>query len=311
MQSYGVMISLILSVSKRTDIPAYYSYWFMDKIKQGKVAYRNPKFANMVYELPLNSDVVDCIVFWTKDPTIMFNNGNFDTLKRYGYKFYFELTVNAYDESIEPNLTSKKSIIAAIQQMSDSLGKICIDLRYDPIFIDSLHTVEWHKNQYRMLLHELGHYCSKSIISFIDNMGRNKISHFKSPTEDEKISLCEAFVNTAKKYNLTVNTCAENLSKELIDIGVVPNACIDSDKISNILNYRLKVAKSGSRQACNCVNNIDIEEYNTCKTGCAYCYAADKMTTDCNNIVESLLLNGDFKPNDIVTKKELNSLLKR
>lgn len=96
---------MILSVSKRTDIPAFYSEWFFNRIKEGFVLVRNPFNYNQVSQVKITPDVVDCIIFWTKDPKPMLER--LDIIK--DYKYYFQVTITPYDKTIETNVREKKT----------------------------------------------------------------------------------------------------------------------------------------------------------------------------------------------------------
>ena len=132
---------MIISASRRTDIPTYYSDWFYSRIKDGFVLVRNPMNIHQVSKISLSSDVVDGIVFWTKNPIPMMTK--LDEIKDYSY--YFQFTLNAYGKDVEPNVPSKNEIIIpAFQKLSQKMGKDKVVWRYDPIFFNENYTMDYH-----------------------------------------------------------------------------------------------------------------------------------------------------------------------
>ena len=132
---------MIISASRRTDIPAFYSDWFFNRIKEGYVLVRNPMNAHQISKISLSADVIDCIVFWTKNPRPMINR--LDELKDYNY--YFQFTLNSYAKDIEPNVPSKdKEIIKSFRELSEKIGKDRVVWRYDPILINDNYSVDHH-----------------------------------------------------------------------------------------------------------------------------------------------------------------------
>ena len=122
---------MILSVSRRTDIPNYYSEWFYNRIKEGFLYVRNPMNAHQISEIKITPDVVDCIVFWTKNPLPMIKR--LDEIKDYNY--YFQFTLTGYGNDVEINLPNKKTkMIPVFQELSEKIGKQKVIWRYDPIF---------------------------------------------------------------------------------------------------------------------------------------------------------------------------------
>ncbi len=156
---------MIISASRRTDIPSYYSEWFFNRIKEGYVCVRNPMNIHQVGKIPLSPDVIDGIVFWTKNPTPMLNR--LDEISQYNY--YFQFTVNSYNTDIETNIPSKNDvIIPTFQKLSKQIGKNRVIWRYDPILINEKYTLEYHLTYFKMMADKLADYTEKCTISFID-----------------------------------------------------------------------------------------------------------------------------------------------
>ena len=133
---------MIISASRRTDIPSYYSEWFMNRIKEGFLYVRTPMNVHQVSKISLSPDVVDGIVFWTKNPAPMMDK--LDLLSDYAY--YFQFTVNSYARDIEPNIPNKNdTIIPLFKKLSNRIGKDRVIWRYDPILLTEKYTIEYQE----------------------------------------------------------------------------------------------------------------------------------------------------------------------
>lgn len=263
---------MILSVSKRTDIPRFYSDWLFNRIKEGFVLVRNPFNYNQISKVVITTDVVDCIVFWTKDPGPMMDKLNL--IKDYNY--YFQFTITPYDKSIELNMREKKDIIKTFIELSNEIGKERIIWRYDPILINDKYTLDYHKKLFNRMCQLISPYTNKCIISFLD--GYKKISknvaenNIRCLTDDEMKQFGREFSSIAKKYNLKIETCAEGI--DLSDYGIEHGSCIDKKMIEQVIGCELnKLNKSKERENCGCYQSIDIGQYDTCVNNCIYCYA--------------------------------------
>lgn len=263
---------MILSVSKRSDIPRFYSEWFFNRIKEGFVITRNPFNYNQISKIKITPDVVDCIVFWSKDPQPMIDK--LDLIKDYNY--YFQFTITPYDKTIEKNLRDKKDIINTFINLSKKIGKEKIIWRYDPILISDKYTLDYHKKLFDRMCQLLSPYTNKCIISFLDEY--KKVSKNIEKTSIRSLSKNEMFVfgkefsEIAKKYNLKIDTCAEEIDLSMYGIG--HSSCIDKDKIEEITCCKLtKLKFMKERSNCKCYQSIDIGQYDTCINNCLYCYA--------------------------------------
>lgn len=306
---------MIISASRRTDIPAYYSEWFVNRIQEGFVYVRNPMNIHQISNISLSRDVVDAIVFWTKNPVPMM-----DKIDKFSnYPFYFQFTLTSYGKEVEAGLPSKNQVlIPAFCDLSKRIGRERIVWRYDPIFINDTYTVEYHKKYFRTLASKLGEYTEKCTVSFLDlyrNTERNiRPLGIRVPTKDEQMEIMKSFVETAQEYGFYIDTCAEEI--DLSELGIAHAHCIDQERIERIGKFHLKVKKdSNQRDVCGCVTSIDIGTYNTCKNGCAYCYAnyskatVEKQTN--NHNPKSPLLFGGVGDGDVIKDKKMESLIKR
>lgn len=263
---------MILSVSRRTDIPAFYSDWFYNRIKEGFVYVRNPMNIHQVSKIDINSDVVDCIVFWTKNPKAMLNR--IDELDKYNY--YFQFTINPYNQQLELNVPRKGNIMETFQILSEKIGSNRVVWRYDPILLSHDIGIDYHKKYFEEIAKRLYSYTNKCTISFIDNYKKTeknlKGTASRELLDNEMIILSKELVKIASAYNIEIQTCAEKIDLE--SVGIKHGRCIDNAIIEDIVGYQLETKKDkNQRSECGCIESIDIGEYNTCPHNCLYCYA--------------------------------------
>lgn len=298
---------MILSVSRRTDIPAFYSEWFSNRLKEGYVLVRNPMNYHQVSRVKLSPSVIDCIVFWTKDPTQIIEK--LDLLSE--YKYYFQVTINAYDKSIERNVPSKIQVIESFKKLSDKIGKEKTIWRYDPIILTDKIGIDYHCKHFDMISSKLEGYTDRCIISFVDsykkterNMGSIKII----PIDNQKmLELGERLSEIGHKYGINIGTCSEMI--DLSSAGIEHARCIDDRLISKIIGRKIAVKKDkNQRTSCGCAESVDIGAYNTCRHGCLYCYANYSDVKVRNNIsthsLNSAMLTGDIEPDDKITDRK-------
>ena len=264
---------MIISASRKTDIPAYYSEWFINRIKEGFVYSRNPMNPHQISKIPLNTEVVDCIVFWTKNPIPMIPK--LDELK--GYNYYFQFTLTGYGKDMEANLPDKKEkLIPAFLELSDKIGPERVIWRYDPIAFNDIYTPDYHLNAFEQIAGALKGHTEKCVISFVDMYKKIQINmrsmNIDEASDERMYSFAEQLYKIATGNNMVLATCAEKI--DLTPIGIEHNACIDGKVIEKICGGKLKAKKDPSqRSECQCVESREIGTYNTCANGCRYCYA--------------------------------------
>ena len=193
---------MILSVSRRTDIPNYYSDWFVNRIKEGFLYVRNPMNAHQISKIDLSPDVVDCIVFWTKNPANMLEK--LEYLKDYIY--YFQFTLTGYGKDIEPNLPDKrKELIPTFRTLSKKIGKEKVIWRYDPILIRKRYTMDYHLKAFEEIANSLADYTERVVISFVDlytkTQRNTKKLDIRQMTSDEMSSMAAQMAQIASKHN--------------------------------------------------------------------------------------------------------------
>ncbi len=306
---------MIISASRRTDIPSYYGDWFCRRLQAGYVLARNPMNPCQVSKISLSPEVVDGIVFWTKNPIPMLPR--LPELSRYPY--YFQFTLNAYGKDVEPNLPAKgQTLIPTFQALSRRIGKDRVVWRYDPIFFNQTYTFAYHCNYFEQLAQRLHAFTDQCTVSFMDSYRCTRQS--MKPLAPQVISLPEKtalmgrFAAIAGSYGLRLATCAEALDLE--KLGIAQSCCVDKARLEKIGGYPLTVAKDkNQRPACGCAASIDIGMYDTCQNGCLYCYASHSAKTLQRNRqrhqIASPLLCGKPGPEDVVTERAAASCKNR
>ena len=305
---------MILSVSRRTDIPNYYAQWFINRVKEGFVYVKNPMNEHQVSKIPINPEIVDCIVFWTKNPEGMMQY--LDELKEYMY--YFQFTLTGYGRDIERNVPDKKKVmIPRFQELSRKIGKERVIWRYDPIFFNEKYTEEYHLMAFEQIAEKLCGYTSKCVISFVDMYQKNKSflnqNGFLQKSDDQLRSFAAKLNEIAKKYGMKVASCSERI--DLKSVGIEHNCCIDKETIEKLIGYSITGKKDkNQRLECGCIESVEIGRYNTCKNGCKYCYATYDETSVINNCkkydASSPILCGSICEGDKITERKIKSLKK-
>ncbi len=268
---------MIISASRRTDIPAFFSEWFINRIKEGYVLSRNPMNRNQLLRLVLSPDIVDCIVFWTKNPIPMIPK--LDALKDYCY--YFQFTLTGYGKDVEAHLPDKKKdLIPAFQRLSEKIGPERVIWRYDPILVNDTYTVDYHISAFTQIAEALNGYTEKCVFSFVDDYSKNSTAlrslNVRNLSGDEMRDISVKLRDIAKANNMVIATCAEEIDLE--ELGIEHNACVDKALIERLTGGKIKDTKkntkdSGQRKACKCMPSKEVGCHNTCGNGCVYCYA--------------------------------------
>lgn len=303
---------MILSVSRRTDIPACFSEWFMNRIREGRVYVRNPMNCRQVSGIAITPDVVDCIVFWTKNagPLMPY----LDELSEYPY--YFQYSITGYGRDVEPNVPDKKkSVIPSFRELAEKIGAKRVIWRYDPILFSKRYTPEYHLKAFWQIAEALNGSTEKCVISFVDVYARNKkniraLETFDLP-ENELGEFAGLLAEIARRNGMTTASCAEKM--DLSQYGIEHNCCIDKKLIEEIIGKPLNVRKDPSqRMECGCVSSMEVGSYNTCSHGCVYCYAnfsQESVKENCKRYApHSPILCDSITQDDKVTVRKVRLL---
>ena len=248
---------MIIQTGMRTDIPAFYSKWFLNRIKEGYVLVRNPYNLQSVTRYSLSPDVVDLIAFCTKNPAPMLPE--MDALKDYGQ--YWFVTITPYGRDIELNVPDKEKVMEDFKRLSDIVGINSVGWRCDPILLTEHYTLERHIDDFRHMAKTLSGYTQSCVISFIDlyRKVRRNFPEAEEVGKEERITIGKAFAEIGKEYGITIRACAEGTE---LEPNGVDHAVLDVPKRKN---------QRGGQ--CACVLGTDIGAYDTCAHFCRYCYA--------------------------------------
>lgn len=274
---------MIVSASRRTDIPACYSDWFFNRIRNGYCMVSNPYNPKQIKRVDLSPEAVDGFVFWTKDPAPMLPRLN--ELENYNY--YFTFTLTPYDKEIEPGFLDKATLLKTFKDLSLMIGAEKVIWRYDPVILNDKYSIDFHIDKFWEFSEHLSDYTNKCVISFVDEY--RSISKAlasigaQAIPEEQMIEMAEHFSKAALKADMKLATCCESI--DLSPYGIAHNSCIDSKLLSQIAGRQIKAGRDkNQRENCGCAASIDIGVYDTCPKGCLYCYATHSKNVLSKNL---------------------------
>lgn len=274
---------------------------------------KNPMNAKQVSKIPLEKESIDCIVFWTKDPTRALEK--LEELDNYPY--YFQYTLNPYDESIERRVPPLKERIETFKELSWRIGRERVVWRYDPIFLTREMGISYHLENFHYLSEELGDYTCTVMISILDYYKKIRKNmealSYREMTSKELNRLIPSLKDMSQRKGLNIFSCAEDL--DLKALGIEPGRCIDHRLVSQLLGQEVDIKKDkNQREVCGCVESIEVGVYNTCLHGCRYCYAnfSDSVVkNNCNkHDPKAPLLIGHVEDQDKITPRKIKTYRK-
>ena len=295
---------MILNVSGRTDIVAFYTEWFMNRYKEGYLDVRNPFNKKLVSRIYFSD--VDLIMFCTKNPIPII-----DKIKEINKPILFHITLTPYNKDIEPNVIDKTKIIEGIKKLSKIIGIDNIYVRYDPIIISDKYNIDYHIKAFSKLCSLLNGYVKRIIISFLDeykNVKENRnILKYKTLTDNDYKLIGEYFSKIASNNGMTVQTCFED--RNLVEYGLIKGECLSHELAYKLTGKSYKSWTARKERKCNCVQMVDIGVYNSCKHFCKYCYANYNEKEVINNYKNhnpnSSLLIGELENDDIIKVRRI------
>lgn len=276
---------MIISASRRTDIPAFYAPWFINRVRAGFCAVPNPFNRSQVARVSLLPADVDVIVFWTRNPRPLFPY--LAELDGLGFRYYFQFTILDNPRSIDPKSPPAETAIRACREMAERTGPQRVIWRYDPIVFSDGTPAAFHLEAYRRIAAALQGAAGRSVISIMDNYSkaRSRLSRLPGqgfrPFEPHETAaalqeLVPALAETARQHGMEIVSCAEEL--DLRPFGVAPGKCIDDGFIQQVFGIQVGAKKDPSqRKECGCVVSKDIGMYDSCLFGCQYCYATQSF----------------------------------
>jgi hypothetical protein len=286
---------LIISASRRTDIPAFYAEWFMNRIREGFFYSVNPFNPSRVKTISLHVENVDAIVFWTKDAEPMMQYVS--ELDYMGYKYYFQYTLNDYPRIFEPNMKPVEERLDTFMRLSRKIGKSRVVWRYDPIIVSNLTPLEYHIERFEKIAGRLSGFVERVVISFVDFYGKVnhrwkqligsgalKIADIAKPEHAGKMELfVSRLIKTADGAGIEIFSCAEKA--DFSHLGLKHGSCIDASLINRVFGMDIHAKKDkNQRRECLCAQSVDMGMYNTCLHMCTYCYANSNE----KNIIENV-----------------------
>ncbi|MDA8226733.1 MAG: DUF1848 domain-containing protein [Desulfitobacterium hafniense] len=301
---------IIISASRRTDIPAFYSRWFMNRIREGYCTVVNPYNRNQVSRVSLHPEDVDVIVFVTKNPKPMIPY--LDELDSKGYRYYFQFTLTGYSPELEAYVPDLDSSIKTFVDLASRIGPGKVIWRYDPIIISNLTGYEYHKTMFQKIAEYLKGSTNRVIISIVTAYRKAALQFEQLAKQDIHISkdlnpvyfedMIRTIYLTSSQNDMEIFSCAEK--HDLRPFGILPGKCIDNEYIERLFGISVTQKRDKSqRLQCGCVDSKDIGFYDTCLHGCAYCYAGTyqgglKNIEEHNPNSASLLGNFDVRKDD-------------
>jgi hypothetical protein len=272
---------MIISASRRTDIPAFYAEWFMNRIRAGFCTVPNPFNQRQVAQVSLRPEDVDVIVFWTRNPRPLLPH--LAELDERGYRYYFQYTLMDNPPPIEAHSPPAQAALQAFAELAQRVGPPRVIWRYDPIVFTSLSPPEFHAETYARLAQALRGCTARSVISLFDPYpkARQRLEAMAQqgaallpfdPAEPWFGPFIAGLAQAAGENGMEIVSCAEQLDQR--PYGVRPGKCVDDEYIRRVFGLDVTHKKDpGQRKACGCVTSKDIGAYDTCLFGCAYCYA--------------------------------------
>jgi len=277
---------MIVSVSRRCDIPRYQFDWFMEKIRAGAAESVNPFNRNQVKRIPLvparegmnADDGVDAFVFWTRDPRHLLVN--VDELTERGFSFYVMVTVTGYPLILEPDMTRTSDVLNVMKDLSEKIGAERVIWRYDPVILTTVTDEDFHRRNFDYLARNLAGFVKRVIISLYDEYNApkkrfdamEKSSDFKMLDIGGNIhDLLADIAKIAHANNIEIQSCAGK--EDFTLIGIKPGACIDAALLERLFGIKLGGKDKNQRSNCLCCKSTDIGAYNMCEAHCVYCYA--------------------------------------
>ncbi|PWL44589.1 MAG: hypothetical protein DBY45_05425 [Clostridiales bacterium] len=304
---------MLISASRRTDIPACYPQWFLRRMREGFVLAPNPRNPRQLSRISLSKEEAEGIVFWTKNPLPLLPY--LDELKDFGIPFGFQFTITPYDRDIEPNLPDKEALIKAFCGLSERLGPKKMVWRYDPVILSADWTVKRHLKAFSEMAKRLQGHTGRCVFSLMDwyrklsPAGKALAEH--GWTDEEIKDVAEGFSSIARDRGMALSACCE--APKFDRWGVTREACISEGFAEAVIGAPVCGRKDpGQRASCGCIQSADIGVYDSCTNGCLYCYANTSrqviLQNTANHHPDSPTLIGYPEPEATVVPRKLPSI---
>ena len=300
---------MIINTGQRTDIPAFYAKWLINRIREGYVLVRNPYYPSLVTKFKLDPEVVDVLAFCTKNPRPMFPY--LDELKPFGQFWYVSIT--GFGKDYEPFVPPIDQVVEDFIYLSSVVGPKALGWRYTPIIVNQTYTKEYHIQTFEAIAAKLEGHTKLAVFGFLDLYPKLKKLHPELHDCDEKtkIEIAQAFASIAKKHGLELRLCSKE--KWLAQYGIDVEGCMRIEDYERAIGARLEIMeKMQARKGyCACYLSNDIGAYNSCPHQCRYCYANGQIEEVRANVAahdeQSPLLIGHLRPEDKVREAKQTS----
>lgn len=263
---------MILSIDFRTDIPAFYSGWILNRFKEGFLYFRNPAYPNRIHKVILDKEHIEGIIWCSKNYAPIL-----DRLYEITDTFpsIFHYTITGYGEKYEPNVPNIIDSISTFRELSKRYGKEKVIWRYDPIFLSNDYDIDCHLSAFATLSRDLANYTDRVVINFISMYDKVKqhMPGLHEVTYNEKLFIVKKLLQISKARNLKLQTCGNGLQFKDLE-GVEVTGCLDEHALNLMGIYPKSIKNNALSWGCKCYPNTSIGEYNTCLHKCKYCYAS-------------------------------------
>lgn len=265
----------VVSVSRRTDVPAFHARWFIKRLEEGFAEYRNP-FSGKAHRVSLEPEDVRAFVFWTRNPAPLMQKLEYVETRE--TPFYFLFTINGYSRVLERSNPPVRRAIEIFRRLSDRIGPERVRWRYDPVVITQEMGADYHIRNFERIASGLEDATRVCIFSFMDLYGkvRRNVAAVPGPSRplepslDERLHLSETLAGIGERYGIRLRACCED---DLVSGGVEKARCVDPVLLDIIAPAGGKLLIRPTREECGCAASRDIGGYDTCPHGCVYCYA--------------------------------------
>jgi hypothetical protein len=276
---------MIISASRRTDIPAFYAEWLINRLRAGFCTVPNPFNPSQVARVSLLPEDVEVIVFWTRQPRPLFPY--LAELDQRGYRYYFQYTLLDNPRPIDPACPPAEAAVLTFRELAARIGPEKVIWRYDPVVLTERNGPAFHLEAYRRIASALHGATRRCVISLMDSYpkARRRLDvltaqgyRLLDPQESAQAirELVPALVRAAGEHGMQIFSCAEPI--DLQRYGVCPGKCVDAGYIREVFGLQVSSRKDPSqRPACGCAVSKDIGMYDTCLFGCQYCYATQSF----------------------------------
>ena len=298
---------MILSVSRRSDVPAFYFDWFLNRLRAGWLLTRNPFRPSSVSRVPLSPAAVECIVFWSKNPEPML--GKLERLEPYSW--YIQYTVNPYGKDLESRLPDLARRLDTFRALAERVGPDRVIWRYSPIVLGGAYSPAFHLEAFDGLARVLSGHTRQCALSILDMYAkiapRMRALGVRERDEGQSLALARQLAGLAANHGIEPRLCG---GPDPRPADILPASCVDGELIRRLTGKDMSFKKdSGQRGVCNCVESVDVGSYQTCLNGCAYCYAnhshASALRRAAGYDPQSPFLCDQSRPDDAVTERKV------